>query len=95
MNSHIVLFSITACLVFSLFAIGCEKQGKGATTGELKVKDGSLIVYDDLGSGAPTLVFIHCWSCNRHYWRDVLEQPKEFSASLRKQIQAVLEASRK
>ncbi|MFH0344709.1 MAG: alpha/beta fold hydrolase [Chromatiales bacterium] len=74
MKSRIALFSITACLVFSLFAIGCEQQGKGATTGELKVKDGSLIVYDDLGSGAPTLVFIHCWSCNRHYWKNPLSE---------------------
>ncbi|MGH8652471.1 MAG: alpha/beta fold hydrolase [Gammaproteobacteria bacterium] len=70
MKSRIALFSITALLAFSLFAIGAEKQGKGATTGELKVKDGSLIVNDDLGSGAPILVFIHCWSCNRHYWKN-------------------------
>ncbi|MGH8592812.1 MAG: alpha/beta fold hydrolase [Gammaproteobacteria bacterium] len=74
MKSRITLFSITALLTFSLFAIGCEKQGKGARTGELKVKDGSHIVYDDLGSGAPTLVFIHCWSCNRHYWKDPVSE---------------------
>ena len=30
--------------------------------------DGVPIQYDVQGSGAPALVFVHSWCCNRHYW---------------------------
>jgi pimeloyl-ACP methyl ester carboxylesterase len=30
--------------------------------------DGVPIHYSVQGKGEPTLVFIHCWSCNRHFW---------------------------
>jgi pimeloyl-ACP methyl ester carboxylesterase len=35
--------------------------------------DGVPIVYDVRGSGDVTLVFIHCWACDRGYWRDQLD----------------------
>jgi len=30
--------------------------------------DGEPIVYEKAGSGEPTLIFIHCWSCDKSYW---------------------------
>jgi len=30
--------------------------------------DGVPIHYDVQGNGAPALVFVHSWCCNRHYW---------------------------
>lgn len=32
-------------------------------------KDGSPISYETYGSGEPTLVFVHGWSCDARYWR--------------------------
>jgi pimeloyl-ACP methyl ester carboxylesterase len=32
--------------------------------------DGIAIRYDTAGSGAPALVFVHGWSCDRTYWAD-------------------------
>jgi pimeloyl-ACP methyl ester carboxylesterase len=32
--------------------------------------DGVEIDYDVVGDGAPTIVFVHGWSCNRAHWRD-------------------------
>lgn len=32
--------------------------------------DGIAIRYDVAGSGAPALVFVHGWSCDRSYWAD-------------------------
>jgi pimeloyl-ACP methyl ester carboxylesterase len=32
-------------------------------------KDGTLISYESYGSGEPTLVFVHGWSCDARYWR--------------------------
>jgi pimeloyl-ACP methyl ester carboxylesterase len=32
-------------------------------------KDGTPISYDVYGTGEPTLVFVHGWSCDARYWR--------------------------
>lgn len=34
----------------------------------VQAKDGVPISYSVQGKGDPTLVFIHCWSCDRHLW---------------------------
>jgi pimeloyl-ACP methyl ester carboxylesterase len=54
---------------------GCQSAQR---TGELVVgttrsADGLQIVYDDRGLGDTTLVFVHCWACNRSYWREQLD----------------------
>jgi pimeloyl-ACP methyl ester carboxylesterase len=35
--------------------------------------DGVPIAYEVHGQGATTLVFVHCWSCDRGYWKDQVE----------------------
>ncbi|MGK7910827.1 MAG: alpha/beta fold hydrolase [Synechococcus sp.] len=35
--------------------------------------DGVEIAYDVRGQGDTTLVFVHCWSCDRAYWQDQLD----------------------
>jgi len=35
--------------------------------------DGVPIVYDVRGSGDVSLVFVHCWACDRGYWREQLD----------------------
>jgi pimeloyl-ACP methyl ester carboxylesterase len=37
--------------------------------GEVSSADGLAVRYDVYGSGAPALVFVHGWSCDRSYWR--------------------------
>lgn len=32
--------------------------------------DGNPIAYSIDGSGSPAVVLIHCWSCDRNYWRE-------------------------
>jgi pimeloyl-ACP methyl ester carboxylesterase len=32
-------------------------------------KDGNPVTYEVYGSGEPTLVFVHGWSCDARYWR--------------------------
>jgi pimeloyl-ACP methyl ester carboxylesterase len=46
----------------------------------LTAPDGVRIVYDDRGQGATALVFVHCWSCDRTFWR---EQADVFSDGYR------------
>lgn len=40
--------------------------------GQTVSADGVAIRYDDSGVGAPALVFVHGWSCDRRYWRGQL-----------------------
>src|SRR5678815_2468104 len=35
--------------------------------------DGIRIAFEVHGEGAPALVFVHGWSCNRSYWREQLQ----------------------
>lgn len=42
--------------------------------------DGVPIAYEVYGSGKPTLIFIHGWSCDGRYWR---AQVEDFSAAQR------------
>jgi len=35
--------------------------------------DGVPIIYDVSGNGATTLVFLHCWACNRHFWKNQVD----------------------
>jgi pimeloyl-ACP methyl ester carboxylesterase len=35
--------------------------------------DGTPIVYDLRGTGDVALVFIHCWACDRTFWREQLD----------------------
>lgn len=32
------------------------------------------IRYSVAGEGEPTLIFVHCWSCNRHFWDEQVER---------------------
>jgi sigma-B regulation protein RsbQ len=39
-------------------------------TGSLTTADGVKIVYDVRGQGKTTLLFVHCWSCDRTFWKN-------------------------
>ncbi|NIS33422.1 MAG: alpha/beta hydrolase, partial [Actinobacteria bacterium] len=34
---------------------------------------GLTLHYDTRGSGDTALVFVHCWACDRAYWREQLD----------------------
>ncbi len=62
-----------ACLVVTaVFALaGCTAPVQGdkqPATATVKSADGSPIVYGVRGQGEPTLVFVHCWTCNHTLW---------------------------
>jgi len=42
-------------------------------TRTLAVADGVEIAYDVRGAGSTTLVFVHCWACDREFWREQLD----------------------
>jgi pimeloyl-ACP methyl ester carboxylesterase len=82
MRSSVVPFTfptfallVTAALIFS----GCAhdarttvsvKEAARVETRIARAPDGLPIAYDIRGEGEPALVFIHCWSCDRTFWRE-------------------------
>jgi len=64
-------------IVFLTFLIPFSQT---ASTSVVNASDGVPIHYAVQGKGEPTLVFIHCWSCNRNLWDN---QVAEFSKTHR------------
>src|SRR5918992_326037 len=54
-------------LVLSIIFAASFVQSK-AKAEVVPAKDGVPIHYSVQGKGEPALVFIHCWSCDRHLW---------------------------
>src|SRR5919106_6221208 len=46
-------------------AAACHRKSQSGT---VQAVDGTPFRYESRGKGDTALVFIHCWSCNRHYW---------------------------
>jgi len=64
-------FVIIILLVAILFSGCCQNKES-----KVKSKDGVEISYTTQGSGQPALVFVHCWSGDKSYWK---YQVPEFS----------------
>ncbi|MEW5797214.1 MAG: alpha/beta hydrolase [Candidatus Zixiibacteriota bacterium] len=67
-------------------AIGCQKETPApatqtqttppvvATVDSVRSADSVMIYFDSRGQGEQTLVFVHCWSCDRTYWRNQVDE---------------------
>lgn len=67
-----------ARVVLGILLIGASPawphaQAGRQTTGTATSPDGIPIAYEVHGDGAPALVFVHGWSCDRGYWAGQLE----------------------
>ena len=60
---------MAACLVILLLAFGAT-QAQAEWPHVAFSKDGTPISYEIYGTGEPTLVFVHGWSCDGRYWRE-------------------------
>jgi pimeloyl-ACP methyl ester carboxylesterase len=66
----------TRTIPFLYFFLGCvlvaaTAAGAG-TPGVVPSVDGTPIAYEVHGSGEPTLILVHGWSCDARYWREQL-----------------------
>jgi pimeloyl-ACP methyl ester carboxylesterase len=62
------LTGLLGCLVFMILIVGVA-QAQTAWPHVVLSKDGTPISYEIHGTGEPTLVFVHGWSCDARYWR--------------------------
>ncbi|UCH85576.1 MAG: alpha/beta hydrolase [Candidatus Latescibacterota bacterium] len=65
MKRNVLLCSM-AVLSFSLIFLGYATE----TAREVSSSDGVPIRYLVQGGGDPALVFVHCWCCDRNYWKN-------------------------
>ncbi len=70
---------LAAAVFFLIVTVGMA-QAEAKWPGIAYSKDGVPISYEVYGSGEPTLVFVHGWSCDDRYWR---EQVPYFSKKYR------------
>lgn len=66
-RSPLLLLCIAACQVAP------DRAPPAPTVDTVLAADGVPIVYDVRGAGEVALVFIHCWACDRGYWREQLD----------------------
>jgi pimeloyl-ACP methyl ester carboxylesterase len=63
----VLLLTLAACQAAP------DRTPPAPTVDTVMAADGVPIVYDMRGSGDVTLVFVHCWACDRGYWREQLD----------------------
>src|SRR5262249_39407728 len=54
--------------LFALAASGAAPTAAAAREDTVPSSDGVPIRYRVLGDGRPALVFVHCWTCDQHFW---------------------------
>jgi len=63
-----LLLTLTGCLALLFLTVG-DVHAKTQWPRVVFSKDGTPVSYEIYGSGEPTLVFVHGWSCDARYWR--------------------------
>jgi len=53
--------------------VGAAPGAAGVKQGTARATDGLSIAYDVRGQGKTALVFVHCWACDRTFWREQVE----------------------
>jgi len=59
---------LAVCMAFLVLAFGAM-EARAEWPRAVVSKDGTPISYEVSGTGEPTLVFVHGWSCDARYWR--------------------------
>jgi len=57
-----------------LDAMKAQNDITTATVDSVLSPDGVTIYYDVRGEGFPALILVHCWSCDRSYWREQIDE---------------------
>jgi len=64
---------VVVCLLLSLTCGGTapkDENPAGPGEGTVSAPDGVPIAFEVYGDGETTLLFVHCWSCDRDFWRE-------------------------
>lgn len=74
MKRKISCLTTAAVVLLLALTAGCSSlQGLGNGHASTHSADGNTITYSVRGQGNPTIVFIHCWTCNHEFWKPQIE----------------------
>jgi len=72
---------VALALVTVLMLTACQKEAEapavtstGPVVDSVLSEDSIMIYYDVRGAGDQALVFVHCWSCDRTYWKNQVDE---------------------
>ncbi len=54
----------------AILAVALGPLGSSAKNATVKSQDGIPLSYTVQGKDTPAIVFVHCWCCDRSYWKD-------------------------
>lgn len=60
-------------ILVAVLAVAVGATASEETVLKTESSDGTTIVYEVHGEGSPALVFVHCWACNREFWKEQIE----------------------
>lgn len=61
---------VSIVMLAAFLAIVLGPLGALAKSGTVKSQDGIPLSYSVQGKGEPAIVFVHCWCCDKGYWKD-------------------------
>jgi len=67
------LASPLSLLLLLLCAFAAEGRASNVVEGTTAASDGVRVAYDIRGQGDTAMVFVHCWACDRTFWREQLD----------------------
>jgi pimeloyl-ACP methyl ester carboxylesterase len=72
--TNFFLYKLVPLLIVVMIS-GCAslKDQKKEVVSTVLSSDGSPISFAVKGMGEPTIVFVHCWTCNHNFWRHQIE----------------------
>lgn len=76
MRRRVPMFFLAAALLIPTMLLAEDPpavETGTATSGIVTTADGVPLAYDLRGEGEPTLVFVHCWACDRQVWRQQVD----------------------
>ena len=68
-----ILASPLSLLLFLVCGFAAAGRASNVVEGTTAASDGVSLAYDVRGQGDTAMVFVHCWACDRTFWREQLE----------------------
>lgn len=72
-NNHLLIRLVSLLSVVVIFGCASFQDRKQELISTVLSADGSPISFAVKGIGEPTIVFVHCWTCDHKFWSNQIE----------------------
>lgn len=79
MRAEVRFHAVLVGIAMAMLVAGCRTDPNRPPpppkpSGTFELADKLPVRYESKGKGEPTLVFIHCWGCDRTFWRNQIDE---------------------